>query len=185
MPFYKGPAGFERFMNIFMNLVIAIGIATLVLSFEQSHNPHAPIFTPVSWVISFLENFAFGMAVINILPVVKWANAAGARIKSKFGSLVVQSIIFDLIMSTVLSIIVCTISNIQTMGPAGTFMAWIGVYPWSLVLVFFISLIFMPLFKSLSAKLSGFDPRKMPAGGPAGPMGPGHPDVPSGPPRRG
>ena len=160
MPFYKGPAGFERFMNIFMNLVICVGMATLILAIVQAQVPEAPIFTPIAWLCMLLESFAFGFTVITLLPVSNWANAVASKVEGKIGSYVVQAIVFDIAMTTVMSLLISLVDNIQTHGLEGTFASWLGVFPYALIVAFFIILVFMAPSQALAAKLSGFDPRK-------------------------
>lgn len=60
-----------------------------------------------------------------------------------------------------LAIILCWVNNILTLGPEGTFFAWLQLYPVALVACFFIILAILPIGMSLAAKVSGFDPRKL------------------------
>ena len=71
-----------------------------------------------------------------------------------------QAIVFDIAMTTVMSLLISFVDNIQTRGLEGTFASWLGVFPYALIVAFFIILVFMAPSQALAAKLSGFDPRK-------------------------
>lgn len=161
MPFYKGPAGFERVMNLFINFIITIAFDTYILYMAQQAVPQAPIFTPLNWIVSFIPGYAVACFIGTYVPVTNWANAAASKTKSKAASAIVTALVYDFAFVTMLTIILCWVNNIQTLGLEGTFFAWLQLYPVALIACFFIILIILPIGMSLAAKVSGFDPRKL------------------------
>lgn len=174
MPFYKGPAGFERVMNLFVNFIITIAFTTYILAMAQMGAPQAPILTPLNYVVSFIPGYAVACWFSTYIPVTNWAEKAASKCRGNVSTALVRALVYDFVLVTLLSITLCWVNNIMTLGLEGTVQAWLGLYPIALVAVFVIVLIILPIGMALAAKVSRFDPRKLPPrdaqGGPSAKM---------------
>ncbi|RDB63882.1 hypothetical protein C1878_03575 [Gordonibacter sp. 28C] len=154
-------------MNMVVNFVITIFFVCLILGSAQAAAPQAPIFTPLNSIVMFIPGYCVACFIGEALPVSNWANKAVAalRITNKVASSLITALIFDVVFTTILSMILCWVNNIQALGLMGTIDAWLHVYPIALPCVFVLVLIVLPLSTAIAAKVSGFDPRKIAQGG--------------------
>ena len=161
MPLYKGPAGYGRILNIVVGLIISIFFVCLALGLAQAAVPEAPIFTPLAFFVSLVSGFCVAYVVGDAMPFVNWSNAAALRIQHPVGAFLARVIIMDVCFVTVLSVILCWVNNIQTMGIMGTIQAWLGLYPIGLAGTFVILLFTLPLGEAIASAISGFNPKAM------------------------
>lgn len=159
MSFYKGSEGFSRVMNLFVNFLITLVFTTYMLVMAQAANPGAPIMEPLNFIVSFVPGYALAITLSTYIPVSNWANAAAARCKGKVTGTIANTLVWDFVLTTLLSFIMCFINNVIPMGFAGMMLNWLRFYPIALAMVFVLVLIVMPVGMALAAKVSGFDPR--------------------------
>jgi len=159
---FKGPQGFGRIMNLVI-LVIFCTIFSGVILFLAQHAPgneYAPIFTPLNFAIAFIESFAVGYVLADLLPIQAW-NAkllSALHVTNKVASALISTLVFDLVFCTIISFAMGWLSNISTLGWAGTVAAWWASYPICLVLGYAISLAVTPLAVRIAVRGSGFNP---------------------------
>lgn len=164
MPLYKGPAGYGRTMNFVMNLLITICFVIMNLWIAQTHEPGAPIFTPINFALNLVTGFGVAYTVGDTLPFVNLGNKAAARFKNKTASMIVGSAVIAFFFGTSLSLILGWVNNFLRLGPVGTFFAWLSAYPLTLLVAFIVCLVAVPAGSAIARSISGFDPRKMQGG---------------------
>lgn len=158
MPLYKGPAGFGRILNIVVNFIISVFFVSLILGMAQSQAPMAPIFTPLNFIVAFIPGLAVAYLIGDLFPFANWGNKAYEKIGSKVAATLVRALIMNFCFTTSISLVLCWVNNVQSVGLVGSLMAWWTVYPIGLVGVFFLVLIAVPLGTYIAKTVSGFDP---------------------------
>ncbi|WP_241963563.1 hypothetical protein [Gordonibacter sp. 28C] len=163
----KGPGGFGRVVNGFMNIIMCAILSVYVLWTVQNlpGNEALPIFTPLGFFVSFVTSFCVGEFVGDHVPALAWGQklAAALHVKNKVGAHFISVAVLALVMITSISYVCTWINNVQVAGWDGTFAAWIMVYPFLLASGYVVELVMLPVAMKLAAAVSGFDPSKAPA----------------------
>lgn len=158
----KGPAGFGRVVNAVMNVIMCSILSFYVLWTVQNipGNEALPILTPLGFFVSLVESFCVGMLVGDFLPALSWGQrlAKALHAKGRIGSHFISVFVLALVMITSISFVCTWLNNVQTAGMAGTWEAWLMVYPFLLVSGYVVELISLPLAFKIAAAISGFDP---------------------------
>lgn len=165
----KGPAWYGRIVNCFMNILMCALLATYVLYTVQHipGNEALPIFTPLSWFVSFIDSFFVGMFIGDWIPGFAWGQKLAGSLKLKgFANYAVSVAVLAFVMITSISFICTFISNVQTIGMAGVWASWTLVYPVLLGLGYVLQLCTLWLAFKIATAISGFDPAAMPPAGP-------------------
>lgn len=185
MKSFKGPGGYGRIMNIVMNIFMsAVFSAFMLWTMQQRAGDMAQIFTPTSFILSFITGFGIGYATTDIIPVFR----AGSAVAKKLGlkgvpGYFVTVLVIDLIVTTILSFLMSMINTVERFGFPGAFMSWISMLPILLLIGYVVQLIVTKPAMMFAKSASGFDPDNPmpmgppsmgmpPADGPAGPAGP-------------
>lgn len=157
---FKGPGGFGRIVNILMNTAMCAVFSLFMLYIMQQRMGDAvQIFTPMGFVISFLEAFGIGYVVADVIPI----HAAGSSVAKKLKlegapAYFVSVLVIDLIITTILSFILMFINTIDRAGFMGFLMTWLSMYPIMLLIGYVVQLIVMKPAMSFAKKVTGFDP---------------------------
>jgi hypothetical protein len=161
---FKGPIGFGRIVNICMNIVMCAALSFYVLFTVQNipGNEMLPILTPLGFFVSFVQSFAVGMTVGDLVPAIAWGNklAAAMRVTNRVATHLISVVVLALVMVTSISFICTWLTNVQTMGMEGVMASWLMVYPVLLVGGYVILATFLIPAMKLAAAISGFDPAK-------------------------
>lgn len=165
----RGPAWYGRIVNCIMNILMCALLATYVLWTVQHvpGNEALPIFTPLTWFVSFIDSFFVGMFVGDWIPGFAWGQKLAGSLKLKgLPNYMVSVFVLCFVMVTSISFICTFISNVQTIGMNGVIASWIMVYPGLLGLGYVLQLCTLWLAFKAAAAISGFDPAAAPAEGP-------------------
>lgn len=159
---FKGPQGFARIMNIVILSILCTVFSAFILFLTQ-HAPGMetlPIFTPINFIIGFIESFAIGYVVGDLMPIANWNQKllTALHVRNKIASAMIGTVTFTFIFTTILSFSMSFLSNMATLGWEGTVAAWWATYPVCLVVGYIIALFATPLATRIAAKASGFDP---------------------------
>jgi len=166
---FKGPGGYGRIVNGFMNVLMCAALSFYVLWTVQNipGNEALPILTPLGFFVSFVQSFCVGMFVGDWVPGHAWGVklATALKIKNKVVHHMVSVVVLAFVMVTSISFICTWLTNVQTMGMAGVWASWTMVYPVLLVGGWCILALALPVAFKLAAAISGFDPSKLPPAG--------------------
>jgi len=149
-------------MNIFLNIVLGIGIACIIMGIIQSHNPGVPILTPFAVFNSLVVSFMVGYFVGDVVPGLVWGmKLAGAMHLGKGGSYIVMCIIQGLCMGFFIGLGSGYISNIAN-GFAAV-LQFYGAFLWVIMLsaAILVIIAFKP-FGKLAGAISGCNPFSAP-----------------------
>lgn len=165
---FKGPGGYGRIVNIIMNIVMCAILSFYVLRTVQNipGNEAIPILTPIGFLVSFIESFAVGMFIGDVIPAYGWGLKLAGALKAKgIASHFVSVAVLCFTMITLISFICTFNANVQTAGMAGVWASWIMVYPVLLGAGYVAQLISLPLAQKAATAISGFDPSELPSTG--------------------
>jgi hypothetical protein len=166
MPVFKGPGGYGRIINIIMCTVMCIALSLYVLWTMQNipGNEGLPIFTVLGFWVSFVMSFCVGYVVGDIIPCITWAQkvASALHIKNQIGVHLIRTLFLAFFLITCVSIACLWMTNIQSLGLETSLMLWTLIYPALLAGGYVVIFAFFPLAALAAAKISGFDPSKMP-----------------------
>lgn len=154
---FKGPAGFARLMNIFLNIILGIGIACLLMGI-MTKQTGMPILTPFNVFCSLVVSFMVGYFVGDIYPGLIWGGKlAHALHLGKGASYVVMCCVMGAGMGLFIGIGSGWISNINNgIAAVGQFYAnflWIII-----VAAMVLATIFIKPCSVLCEKISGCNP---------------------------
>lgn len=162
---FKGPAGFGRVIGIVLNTVMCAILSIYVLWVVQNipGNENLPILTPLGFLVSFIESFAVGYIVGDLIPALSWGQKLAGAIKAKgLAAHFVSVAILALVMVTCISFICMFTTNVQTLGMAGVIGLWSMIYPVLLIAGYIALLISVPIAMKIAKAVSGFDPTAAP-----------------------
>lgn len=158
----KGPIGFQKLTNAFMNVLLGTGISIYVMLTMQSMPQFSGIdvLTPVTLLQSIVLSFTIGYTVGDLVPVMSWGQGLVRifKVRSKVGIYLITAIVLGVCMGFFLSCILSFINNIVTQGLPGV-IGFIATFTPGICLVAAILVIISlgPVMK-LSSAISGFDP---------------------------
>ena len=166
----KGPVWFGRWVNCLMNLVMCAVLSAYVLWTVQNipGNEALPIFTPLSFFVSWVDSFCVGMFIGDWIPGLAWGNklADALHVKNRIGRHFISVAILAFVMITSISFICTWINNVSSSGMAGVIASWTMVYPFLICSGYIIELICLPISFKIATAISGFDPAAVPPAGP-------------------
>lgn len=157
---FKGPAGFARLMNIFLNIILGIGIACILMGI-MTKQTGMQILTPFNVFCSLVVSFCVGYFVGDIYPGLIWgAKLAQKMHLGKAGTYVVMCVVMGLGMGLFIGLGSGWISNI-TNNPDGI-AAVLGFWKnflWIIMLsAAVLATIFIGPFAKISEKIAGCNP---------------------------
>jgi hypothetical protein len=161
----KGPGGFQKLVNAFMNILLGICMTFFVLARLQNMPQFAgiPIFTPFAVLQSFVLSFVIGYSTGDLLPVFVWGQKLVELlcIKNRVCSHLILSIILGFCFGVSITFITSFINNIATQGMTGVLAFFFMVSPGIVVMAIVLILIaLLPIIK-LSSAISGYDPAQV------------------------
>ncbi len=158
---FKGPAGFGRIVGIVLNTVMCILLSLYVLWVIQNipGNEALPILTPLGFFVCFIESFAIGYIVGDLIPALTWGQKLAGAIKAKgLVAHFVSVAVLAFVMVTCISFICMFTANVQSLGMAGVIGLWTMIYPVLLIAGYVALLISVPIAIRIAKAVSGFDP---------------------------
>jgi hypothetical protein len=158
----KGPAGFQRLTNAFMNVLLGVGVSIYVLLTMQGmpQFSDAAVFTPVALLQSAVLSFVVGYTVGDLVPVMAWGQGLVRllQVRSKVGAYLIMGTVLGACMGLFLGCILSFINNIVAHGIPGVLWFISTFIPGiCLVAVLMVLITLAPVMK-LSSAISGFDP---------------------------
>lgn len=160
----KGPAGFQKMTNTFMNVLLGTGVSIYVLLTMQSMPQFSGInvFTPVALLQSVVLSFVVGYSVGDLVPVIGWGQGLARvfKVRNKVGAYLITATVLGACMGFFLCCILSFINNIVTQGIPGV-IGFIAMFVPGICLVAVLLVIITlgPVMK-LSSAISGFDPTR-------------------------
>lgn len=143
------PERFGTIMNLGMNLVIGI-----VLTFVALTRLHA--LAPLQFVQSVISSLGIGFLIGDLLPAVPWANKLAAKVKNKFLSHVVMTLVISACLVTAISF-VCQFAAFGS----GMMPIWLMCLPAFYVYGTIAIFLALPVMMKIAIALTGFDPSRM------------------------
>lgn len=163
---FKGPAGYGRILNTFMNIIICGVMTYYVMYLNQQANPGVPILTPPSYIAGLVSSFCVGYYIGDTVPGWRWGTSAAVKLgiqkERKLLGFIVCCVVHAFCMCTLIPL-VCDFINVFPLGGfAGVAAAFTGPYFVILGIGFVLMLVFMPIAMKLATAISGFDPSTPP-----------------------
>lgn len=151
---FKGPAGFQRIIYIFMNVVIGIVLSMCLMAFVM----HVPV-TPIGVIQSAALSFFIGYVVSDLIPAMAWGQMLAAKIGAKgLAAHLISSAVLAFFMGTFILFFCAFINVVTAAGMMGVLGFFISAYPLVLAAAFVCIAAFLPAAMKLAVAISGFNP---------------------------
>lgn len=162
---FKGPGGYGRVLNTFMNIIICGAMNFYVMWVIQNlpQNAGIPILTLEGYLAGFVMSFCCGYYIGDTVPGWMWGNQLAAKLKlGKIPAFVFACAFHGLCMCTLIPLLCNFINNFPAGGLAGVWQGYALTYFPVLGMGFLLMLVFMPIALKLAKSISGFDPDALP-----------------------
>lgn len=155
----QGPAGYVKFMNIVMNVLMAVIVSTVLMYFMSRAG--AVSFSLKTLITLAVTPFVVGITACYLIPAPALsAKIAHALHAGKVGSYIIDALVLGIVLGLVVTIVTGFIGFMMSGGPE----AVLGFYKQFAVIIIpsaiIVSLIFSYPVSKFATKVSGFDPNE-------------------------